>query len=193
MCLLIDGNANLGSVCDSVVGNSMPCTENDKGTSLRLFVNEFSTSIVNTFRDSAFTFAGGNDFDRRIDYIGLSKPTYEDGYVGGGPVECIDLSVAMRLYHRAIYCDFWYGAVGPSHSNKNKKKHNNKDDRNEFSKKQKQYDEIFKCTADLGGLSDPLKAEQFDETMWPIASRLANTPITSTTELEGALSEWNTC
>ena len=166
MCLLIDGNANLGSVCDSVVGNSMPCIENDNGTSLRLFANEFGTSLVNTFRDSAFTYAGGNDFDRRIDYIGLSKPTFDGGYVGGGPVECIDLAVSMRLDHRAIYCDFLCGAVGPSLHNKNKNKSfDNKTDRNEFYRTQQHHDKILKCTADLGGLSDPLKAESLNEAM----------------------------
>ena len=62
-----------------------------------------------------------------------------------------------------------------------------------YYKEKQQHDKFSKRSADLGGLSDPCNIDLLSAAMWPIASKIANTPITTPAQLESTLSEWNSC
>eukprot|EP00972_Heterocapsa_arctica_P088919 13112897-Heterocapsa_arctica.AAC.1 len=101
--LLIDGNARVGSIPSSSIGDAEPQKENGNGERMRLVGDEFNLAFLNTFLSAGPTWTGAHGHRSRIDYIGIPS-ALRSSVTWCKVIDDIDLSTSEREDHQVLAC-----------------------------------------------------------------------------------------
>ena len=144
--LLVDANANVGTVASASIGLCSPEAESVCGEMFRHFLEAACLLASSTFFPIEYTWTGSRGHRSKIDYIATSTNVHDR------IVECyrdddIDLSLGMREDHSVVVTVFDAMALG---------------DRGKNNPSKSTF--IF----DRDGVSDPWKCDYFKELMWRV-------------------------
>ena len=175
--LLIDANADVGSVSCSAIGGSSADIENDNGGRLRLFCCEQELTVINTFVGSGGTWTGVRGDKHRIDYVGMSTASV-DRVRFCGPTPEIDISTlkAARYDHHPVVVDVEAAFTGDVNASAPKKP----------SKNRTQPRRI-----DRASIKCQYKTQEFQESLAKSLEKLDCSTNMDPSEIDVKLKAWN--